>query len=107
MNYFSVEFRYDHDVHLTEEDDHRELVLAEKEATRVLKNLSLEYRHKYSWPDGSFHRYVKTILDKKELHDSLKKLSVRPIAAIAVTEVAPDDNHFTGHTVGQLFNESD
>lgn len=86
MNYFSVSFLYRAaqrgvsvpGLHISfsvdEEAETEKLFAAEKKVKTLLDKENLEFRHEYSYPDGSLYRFVRSELSQNELEDKLKAL---------------------------------
>ncbi|MFA5053157.1 MAG: hypothetical protein WC565_03820 [Parcubacteria group bacterium] len=78
------------------------LSLAERLVESTLEQNGIEYRHQYSWPDGSLYKWTK-------VEESFRLETIKwpkGIRLASLTEVGERyESYTTGVTVGELFKE--
>lgn len=97
MNYFSIEFHYSGpkgmgaDESFNDSPIHKALADAEIHVVTKLAEAGIDWRHEYSWPDGSLYKFVRSNLPREELLESLRKLINKDDVNVAsVTEISPN-----------------
>ena len=78
------------------------LSLAERLVESTLKQNGIEFRHQYSWPDGSLYKWTK--VEESYRLESIKW--PKGIRLASLTEVDERyESYTTGVTVGELFEK--
>lgn len=108
MNYFTVEFYYQGPfANFPDSTTHPEmqrLSAAESKAELGLVLNKIQFKHAYSWPDGSLYKYIRTELSEEEMLKKLKDIFNTP--ELGITKLYHEDSKeqtSSGDTLEQRF----